>query len=61
MKHNTLNYHTLEKPQKLQVIAFIRKHYSGTLLNVRKIINGDYSAIINNGNLTGVACKLDQP
>lgn len=56
-----LQYNTLSKPQKMQVIKFIRKVYDCTQINVRDIIKGEYKALLNNGLLTGVAYELKKP
>jgi hypothetical protein len=58
MEGKLLKYADLTKPQKRQVIAFIRKCYSCTQICIRDIITDRYQALLNDDKLTGVAFKL---
>jgi hypothetical protein len=52
----TINYIEQTRPQKRQIVSFIRKQLNGA--DVRDIIRGLHKAILKDGKLTGVATDL---
>lgn len=53
-----LDFSTLNKPQKIQAIGFIRKTYSCANINLRDIISNRYQAVMKDGKLVAVAFRL---
>ena len=54
-----LDFSTLSKPQKLQVIRFIRRTVGH--VNIREIVGNSYQALEENGMLIGTSYKLENP
>lgn len=53
-----IDYTEQSKPQKRQIINFIRKQYSCTYINVKDIISNYYQAVLQDGKLVAVCNKL---
>lgn len=53
-----IDYSKQDKPQKRQLINFIRKQYYCIQIDVRDIVSNYYQAVLQDGKLVAVCNKL---